>query len=295
MRRLQSAGVGSKKKQAEVLTEEDEELLWQKGLLGDATPQTLVDTMVYMNGLYFALQSGKEHRQLRSTPCQIEVIEKEGERPYLKYTEDISKNHPGGLRGRKMKQKVVIHHANQDHPERCIVRLFKRYLSLMAPNCPADAFYLQPSRHPTSTCWFSATPLGHYSLGRTISRICKEAGIGGYKTNHSLRATAATRLYQSGVDEQLVMERTGHRSLEGVRSYKRTSDTQCQALSDILNCSKKTRTDSSKEICSVPTLPPVASSTSSIQNNIDVSNTIPGTFYFHSCQSVTINMHTSSK
>ena len=30
----------------------DEKLLWQKGLLGDATRQTLVDTMVYMNGLY---------------------------------------------------------------------------------------------------------------------------------------------------------------------------------------------------------------------------------------------------
>ena len=170
--------------------------------------------------------------------------------------------------------------------ERCFVRLLKCYLALFPANHPADAFYLQPSRHPTSTCWFSATPLGHYSLGRTISRICKEAGIGGYKTNHSLRATAATRLYQSGVQE-----RTGHHSLEGVRSYKRTSDTQCQALSDILNCS---RNDSSNEICSVPTLPAVPSSTSSIQNTIDVSNTIPGTFYFHSCQSVTINMHTSS-
>ena len=43
--------VGSKKRQAEVLTE-GEELLWQKGLLGDVTSQTLVDTMVYMNGLY---------------------------------------------------------------------------------------------------------------------------------------------------------------------------------------------------------------------------------------------------
>ena len=75
-------------------------------------------------------------------------------------------------------------------------------------------------------------------------------------------ATAATRLYQSGVDEQLVMERTGHHNLEGVCSYKRTSDTQCQARFDILNCSKKTRTDSSYEICSVPTLPAVASSTS---------------------------------
>ena len=41
--------------------------------LGNATPQTLVDTMVYMNGFYFALQSGKEHGQLRSTPCQFEL------------------------------------------------------------------------------------------------------------------------------------------------------------------------------------------------------------------------------
>ena len=54
MKWLQSAGVGSKKRQAEVLTEEDE-LLWQKGLLCNATPQTLADTMVYKSGLYFAL------------------------------------------------------------------------------------------------------------------------------------------------------------------------------------------------------------------------------------------------
>ena len=31
------------------------------------------------------------------------------------------------------------------------------------------------------------------------------------------------------------MERTGHRSIEGIRSYKRTSDAQREALSDILN------------------------------------------------------------
>ena len=65
--------------------------------------------------------------------------------------------------------------------------------------------------------------------------MCKAAGISGYKTNHSLRATTATRLYQAGVDEQLIMERTGHRSLDGVRSYKRTSDEQRVALSDIVN------------------------------------------------------------
>ena len=133
------------------------------------------------------------HRQLRSSPCQIEVIKKQGERPYLKYyAEDVSKkNHPGGLRGRKIKQKVVT---NEDHPEHYFVSLFKHYLALLPANPSADAFYLQPSRHPTSTYWFSATPLEHYSLGRTISCICKEADIGGYKTNHSLRAISGVRM-----------------------------------------------------------------------------------------------------
>ena len=36
-------------------------------------------------------------------------------------------------------------------------------------------------------------------------------GDQGYRTNHSLRAAAASRLYQSGVDEQLKPEVTGYR------------------------------------------------------------------------------------
>ena len=44
MKRLAREGVGSKKKQAEIITEE-EELLWVKGVLGDETTQRLLDTM----------------------------------------------------------------------------------------------------------------------------------------------------------------------------------------------------------------------------------------------------------
>ena len=121
MKRLQSLGKGSKKKQAEVLTEEEENTLWEKGLLGDSSPQSLLDTMVFYNGLYFALRSGKEHRQLQRSPCQIEVIETQGKKPYLKYMEDVSKNHPGGLKGRNITPKVVCHHANTENPKRCFV------------------------------------------------------------------------------------------------------------------------------------------------------------------------------
>ena len=103
------------------------------------------------------------------------------------------------------------------------------------------------------TCWYSTSPLGHSNLGSTVSRLCKTACIQGFHTNHSLRVTATTRLYQSGVDEQLVMERTGHRSLDGVRSYKRTSDCQREALSNILNGAKKPR-QSSTSIVPAPSL-----------------------------------------
>ena len=44
MKTVQSLGIGSKKKEAESLTVEDEELLWHTGQLGDHSPQLLVDT-----------------------------------------------------------------------------------------------------------------------------------------------------------------------------------------------------------------------------------------------------------
>ena len=99
--------------------------------------------------------------------------------------------------------------------------------------------------------WYSNRPLGHNTLPNTVARLCSSAGIQGHKTNHSLRATATSRLYQSGVEEQQVMERTGHRTVEGVRSYKRTSEQQQQALSDILNQPCSSATSSSTVIPAV--------------------------------------------
>ncbi len=137
---------------------------------------------------------------------------------------------------------------------------------------------------------------------QTIASLCASAGIEGFKTNHSLRATTAARLYQSGVDEQLVMERTGHRSLEGVRNYKRTSSQQKEALSDILsdnkiprlcNSNNDTSTSSSQQL--VPCSSPLQShnstlaSTTNIHRNIKTSLT--GSFTFNSCSGITFNIN----
>ena len=65
--------------------------------------------------------------------------------------------------------------------------------------------------------------------------MCADVGIQGFKTNNSLRVTTATRLFQAGVDEQLIMKRTGHRSLDGIHLYKRISSDQEEKVSQVLN------------------------------------------------------------
>ena len=67
-----------------------------------------------------------------------------------------------------------------------------------------------------------------------IKWMCEQAGILWYCTNHSLRATAATKFQSGCVEEQETMKRTEHESIEAVRSYKRTYSEQLEQVSDIL-------------------------------------------------------------
>ncbi len=110
-----------------------------------------------------------------------------------------------------------------------------KYNSLCPVDRPAHAFCLKPLQNPTESVWYSRAPLVHNTLTNIVTDICKQASIPGFKTNHSLRATCATRLYQGGSDKQLIMENTGHRSIQGVRSYKRSSDQQKKVVSHVLN------------------------------------------------------------
>ena len=55
-------------------------------------------------------------------------------------------------------------------------------------------------------------------------------------TNHSLRAYAASEMFQKGVPETLIMQRTGHKSLEALRKYESASDLQVARVSDTLSC-----------------------------------------------------------
>ena len=119
--------------------------------------------------------------------------------------EDLSKNHQGGLKYHHVKPKEVRHFANQDKPSRCFIRLFRLYLTKLHPDSPKSAFYFKPLTEWSQTgIWFTKQPLGLNTLEHMMVKMCAKAQIQGYKTNHSLRATAASRLYHKGIDEQLI-------------------------------------------------------------------------------------------
>lgn len=108
-----------------------------------------------------------------------------------------------------------------------------------------DCYYLRPRQAACDNpelhdVWYCNVPVGKNSLAKIVANLCEKAGFSGFYTNHSLRATAATRLYDAGVDEQLICEKTGHKS-NAVRSYKRTSAEQKQRVSAIVQGEQKTK------------------------------------------------------
>ena len=139
--------------------------------------------------------------------------------------------------------KEVVQYANSDNPDCCIVWLYKPEVPFQATiRCfLSKAYKVNPK---SDEYWYDARAVGHNILAGTVKRLCQEAGLQGHFTNHSLWSTAATRLFEAGVDEQLIMLRTGHSTASSVRSYKHVGEKLKSVTADVLNGANKFKQDS---------------------------------------------------
>ncbi len=214
-------------KSAEPISVNDEQKLWDEGVLGEFQPDQLRSTVMYLLGLTFALRGCREQRALRCPPHDPQItvhVDTEGNE-YLLYTEHVhSKTNQGGLKSRKSTPKQVKAYGHSDYD--CnIVRLYKKYVSLLPDKSNSNALYKYSllKGKMTGHTWYADKPLGVNTITKTVKNLMAEIGKFGHFTNHSLRVSAATRMYSEGVDEQVLKERTGHRS-DAVRSYKKTPE-----------------------------------------------------------------------
>lgn len=64
MSELTKQRVGTTTKQAEPISEESENMLWNKGLLGDSSSNSILNTVFFYNSKLFGLRRVDEHREL---------------------------------------------------------------------------------------------------------------------------------------------------------------------------------------------------------------------------------------
>ena len=157
---------------------------------------------------------------------------------YFRFHEDLElKTNKGGIKHRKVTGKVVDVH-QIDNADKCPVHILSRYLSLLPSNHKCKSLYLQCRKKYSPGNWFRDSPVGENRMRSFVKDLCFKAGIPGFYSNHSLRSTSCTHMYDCDVDEQVIQEISGHRSL-AVRSYKRTSDEKCRkAIKSIFGESK---------------------------------------------------------
>ena len=123
------------------------------------------------------------------------------------YTENVSKNRSGGVGQLNVSHKVVHQFAHPELGEQCHVSYQDRYFSKIPDSAEAnDTFYLCPlNKVPESedAPWFSSLPVGKNRLSKMVKDMHSQGRVSEKKTNHSLRASGITTLFQAGVSEKL--------------------------------------------------------------------------------------------
>ena len=187
---LHEEGLGVEVKHASVITADDEEKLWESKTLGDYDPHVLLRTVFFLNGRNLALRGGQKQRNLKLSQF---VREKD----HWKYIENDSKNFRRGIR---RENRVVCVYPHPELGNRCHFHILETYMTRIPMQAKEkDVFYLtalKVVKWEVGNVWFSLVPVGRNKLDLMVKEMCSRAGISEVKSNLSLRATGATRLFR---------------------------------------------------------------------------------------------------
>ena len=105
---MHQKGTGSETKSTKVLTQLEEDKLWESGVLNLNTPIGLLRSVFFYNGKSFCLRGGREQRGLKLSQItkSAELVAGRVVNCYI-YREFGSRNHQGGVSSLNADNKVV--------------------------------------------------------------------------------------------------------------------------------------------------------------------------------------------
>ena len=152
------------------------------------------------------LHGGREHWGLKLSQFEFgDEKDANGEvTSYVVYSENGSKNRSGSYKD-KTPNKIVKHYADPALKERYVF-LLRLYFSKLPPKAfEKDMFYLKP-KSSVSGDGFDLVSVGRNTLAKFVKIMCSQVGISGHKTNHSLRETGTTRMFEAGVPDKIIQQ-----------------------------------------------------------------------------------------
>jgi hypothetical protein len=223
---LKQKGKGNAPNAAEPLTEGEERILKEKGILGTHSPRALTNKMWLQNTTMLGLRGGTESRKM----CWGDLSLKANElgREYLEYNERETKTRTGetsSTHQRSFRPKIF---ATPDDSENCPVAAYKEFEKRRPPSMiyHEAPFYLATNyrRDPESQTWYKGQPLGENTLRTIIKSMAEKAELPGRKTNHSARKTTCTKLLHAGVAPTTIQQLTGHSNVQSINKYGAASN-----------------------------------------------------------------------
>ena len=179
-------GFGKRKNKSDALTAEEEEELWQKGVLGRHNPVSLNYTIFFLLSQHFGTRGCQEHHQLRVEDLKF-VWDIARKLVSVEWVEGPTKTRPGELT--KMERRLPQRLFRQEG-KRCPVM----FLNLMISRRPdslkhSGPLYLRPLDSPREDIWYSSQPVGVRKIDTYMRKISNLTGLDCTNrkfTNHSI-------------------------------------------------------------------------------------------------------------
>ena len=187
----------------EFFTAEEERKFWEMNLSRTSSAKSLLYTVYFYNEKIFGLRGG-DHRNIVLNNFELGSN-------FIKFQENSCKAFHEGVSDLKYIPRTVKHICHEEGVKHkpCLVEIHRLYIGLVevfAKN--GNAFYYKASK---AKFGLEKVPVGINTLNMVLPDLCEAAGVK-RKTAHCLRVTCASSLFNAGVEEKLIRERTGHRS-----------------------------------------------------------------------------------
>ena len=179
-------------------------------------PVSLTEKVWFYITCHFCLRACESQAMLRVE--DFEEKHDEQEQPYFVLSNSFtSKNHQGGM---SSVRDTVSEGRIQAPSQVAAMKLLFRKLDDKSDRI----FQMAKKSYSSEGKWYTGCLIGKNTISAMMKRLSTKARLSKVYTNHCVRATCITRLTAQGVDPQTILGTSGHRSVQSLCTYNRSSD-----------------------------------------------------------------------